>query len=767
MCVMTAHSKIVEINRSSSDPATSEPVLESQTQPADPWIEESGAAESYEDYGEEPAAPPRPWGKIALATLLALSALGWTGFFLWVHQPEILNVPAPAKISQFIVEWSAPIAVLALAWLLALRMSASEAKRFGDVAMLLRMESEALEQRMRTVNGEIALARSFLAENAKEIETVGRISAKRLTEAAEQLNAALHDSDDRAKMLQVASNAAVTNLEQLRNHLPVVTSAAKDATNQIGIAGNTAHGQIQAIIATLKSMDESASQAGNALEALNNRVEASTSALESRLAIASSHVAQTVEGSEQRASALLSSLSAGVSEAEQRLIETAEQLDNRMAESHQRLEGNLGSLSEAIAHLEAVSDAQDSTSKALLDRVKASIAECRSEVAKFGDDASDQIAKLAFAVSALSERGEELDGRLGSTRAQTEILIGKTAELRAGLEAFADDTDGVIAPKIDRISEKFANAQSEFATLNSELANAEAGTGSLIRSVNALEQLVSTQSSAVTRLNESSTEYLTAQHEQVDILSAAILHTRSALEELSGIANEQLVASLLRVRETTRQAAEASRKIVDEELAVVADKLNERGRLAIETAVDDQVKALDSAMRDAFDRNLTLAADVEERIAAQLKLVDEMASNLEHRVNEAHTSFAGIDDEGFARRMALLTESLNSAAIDVAKILSNEVTDTAWAAYLKGDRGVFTRRAVRLLDSGEAKIIAAHYDEDAEFREHVNRYIHDFESMMRVLLSTRDGNAIGVTLLSSDVGKLYVALAQAIERLRN
>jgi hypothetical protein len=71
------------------------------------------------------------------------------------------------------------------------------------------------------------------------------------------------------------------------------------------------------------------------------------------------------------------------------------------------------------------------------------------------------------------------------------------------------------------------------------------------------------------------------------------------------------------------------------------------------------------------------------------------------------------------------------------------------------------------LDAGEARAIADHYGEDNEFREHVNRYIHDFEAMMRVLLSTRDGNAIGVTLLSSDVGKLYVALAQAIERLRN
>jgi hypothetical protein len=144
-----------------------------------------------------------------------------------------------------------------------------------------------------------------------------------------------------------------------------------------------------------------------------------------------------------------------------------------------------------------------------------------------------------------------------------------------------------------------------------------------------------------------------------------------------------------------------------------------------------------------------------------------MVGNLEQRIAQAHGSFAGIDDEGFTRRMALLTESLNSAAIDVAKILSNDVTDTSWAAYLKGDRGVFTRRAVRLLDSGEVKAVGAHYDDDAEFRENVNRYIHDFEAMMRVLLSTRDGNAIGVTILSSDVGKLYVALAQAIERLRS
>ena len=56
--------------------------------------------------------------------------------------------------------------------------------------------------------------------------------------------------------------------------------------------------------------------------------------------------------------------------------------------------------------------------------------------------------------------------------------------------------------------------------------------------------------------------------------------------------------------------------------------------------------------------------------------------------------------------------------------------------------------------------------DDGDFRETVNRYIHDFEAMLRSVLSTRDGHSLAVTLLSSDMGKLYVALAQAIERLR-
>jgi hypothetical protein len=111
-------------------------------------------------------------------------------------------------------------------------------------------------------------------------------------------------------------------------------------------------------------------------------------------------------------------------------------------------------------------------------------------------------------------------------------------------------------------------------------------------------------------------------------------------------------------------------------------------------------------------------------------------------------------------------DSMNSAAIDVGKILSDEIDDKAWDSYLKGNRGVFTRRAVRLMGGSETRAISAHYDTDPEFQRSVNRYVHDFEAMLRRVLAERDGGMIAVTLMSSDMGKLYAALGQAIDRRR-
>ena len=152
---------------------------------------------------------------------------GLDSLFRWTFFAEVQNGVANDRIVGLIGIWAVPTLLIAVLWLLSMRNSHREAARFADVAQQLRTESDLLAARMRTVNEEISLARAFLAQNARELETVGRQSSRQLTEAAEQLSAALADSDQKAKTLEIVSNAATSNLEQLRKHLPVVTSAAK------------------------------------------------------------------------------------------------------------------------------------------------------------------------------------------------------------------------------------------------------------------------------------------------------------------------------------------------------------------------------------------------------------------------------------------------------------------------------------------------------------------------------------------------------------
>jgi hypothetical protein len=249
-------------------------------------------------------------------------------------------------------------------------------------------------------------------------------------------------------------------------------------------------------------------------------------------------------------------------------------------------------------------------------------------------------------------------------------------------------------------------------------------------------------------------------------LQATIAEVEQSARQLADNAGPQLVEALLRVRETAVQAAERARESIGAVIPDAAASIGSASREAVEKALDETIRTQLAEIGAIAERAISAATSAGGRLESQLASIKDTAAAVDARVDEVRAQVAETDEESFSRRVALLIESLNSTSIDVAKILSNEVTDSAWTSYMKGDRGVFTRRAVRLVDATEAKEIARHYEEEPEFRDQVNRYIHDFEGMLRRVLSSRDGAPLSVTLLSSDMGKLYVALAQAIERLR-
>jgi len=195
-----------------------------------------------------------------------------------------------------------------------------------------------------------------------------------------------------------------------------------------------------------------------------------------------------------------------------------------------------------------------------------------------------------------------------------------------------------------------------------------------------------------------------------------------------------------------------------------AGQLSDAARDALEKVIRDTLIAQLAEVEGVTARAVESARGASERLTQQMISIGQSATALDQHFNETNETQRARDSESFARRVSLLIDSMHSASIDVGKILSDEVDDKAWSAYLKGDRGIFTRKAARLMAGAEARAIDAHYETDVEFQQSVNRYVHDFEAMLRRVTADRDGGAMAVTLMSSDMGKLYAALAQVAGR---
>ena len=254
--------------------------------------------------------------------------------------------------------------------------------------------------------------------------------------------------------------------------------------------------------------------------------------------------------------------------------------------------------------------------------------------------------------------------------------------------------------------------------------------------------------------------------QRLGALTQAIAEAEGEAARLHAETAPALVQAMIQVREASAHAAERAREAISAVIPEGATRLSSETRDALERAIQDSITAQLQDVEVVATRAVEAARAASDRLTQQMLSIGQTASALEAHIERTQEAQRAGDSEAFARRTAMLIDSMHSAAIDVGKIMSDEVDDRAWGAYLKGDRGIFTRRAVRLLGNSESRALSAHYETDGEFQSAANRFVHDFEAMLRRVLSERDGGTMAVTLMSSDVGKLYAALAQVVEKRR-
>ena len=802
--------------------------------------------------GGEDFVPTRGWIAPTLATA---AIIAWTVLYGWAMRGELSGTAsaAPSEWTGWITDWSIPVLLICVVWLLSLRNSRSEARRFGNTAAMLSHESERLETRLSTVNRELSLAREFLGAQSLELESLGRVASERIGAHASELQGLIGDNGEQVEAIRNASDAALSNMKRLRDDLPVIANSARDVTNHVGNAGRTAQDQLDGLVTGFERLNHFGQATESQISALETRIGETLTGFETTLGRIEQSVASRYDVLQQKTGTYRHEIDEAERQAIGSLIERFELLQSETkaitAALRQAEADAMGQLEETRDHFyDKMSETVESLDKLDHEAIAASkrrVKELHEEAARFDDQLTardrrfaDEIARRqdefqareAQASDALAQRLADLDQALAQRREaqieQTEKLLthstriteemenlrlliqeiaaqGNTTRsgLSEGLGALGENLSkkrqvlGETEEQLNDVTEKAVRLleiiQSGARHSREDLAGA---IGQATDGLQSVEQRASDLSGVMFTTRDHAEglgDYLLETTNRIEAADSSLAELKTRLAEQTEDALARLNGlrgGFARLADESQNLAHGSQEQVRETLAVLEEAIDaafhafeEGARAKVDALADslskDAVAEIERALReesaetiDKFENAAARASGAGREVTIQLRdqltKVNDLTLNLERRVAVAREQAEEDIGSEFARRMALITDSLNSNSIDIAAALSSDVADTAWDSYLKGDRGIFTRRAVRLVDSGQARAIANLYQRDDTFKRSVNRYIHDFEAMLRSMLSTRDGNSLGVTILGSDIGKLYVLLAQALERIR-
>ena len=760
--------------------------------PSDPvpsTVEESYPV--YEGYGQEPQFDQLSWaaardeeevasagGRMVLGWALGVLALAWTAYTAWSAGRSLSDQPLSSpQIAQWVAILAGPLALMGLVWLMFGRTRRKEAEHFTRSVVAMRTEARALQDVLGALSRQINENHAALGVMAGDLMGLGDQAASRLGAITSDLNAGSRTLAEHGAALDRAAEAARTDIGVLLSDLPQAEDSARRMAETLREAGRaateqaagfeqqvgrlatqaqqadaTVHEASERLLANLTHIESAGAAAALRVSDAGTETGSMVDALLARSAEALAEIRGGIDTQAAAVAALVAQSQAGIGRAG---IDASEMLGERLASAGSALDG----LSSRIAEQERSSQRL----MADLDTGLAALDERFLDLARSGDERANHV---QTALSRLRGELESLSSATASQDSSIEGLAQRTVQLREGVDQLGLVLQGEMATML-------GEAESGAARL---LASAEAARPHVDSMRDAAVEAASRIEAGASNVGEQQ-DRLAALMTSVDLgvsqaeqrlaeLSAAIAAAGDEATRLSGETGPALVAALVQVREAASHAAERAREAIAKVIPESAGELSEKTRTALEAAVREGVESKLVELDQVATRAVETAREASDRLTAQMLSIGQSASALEAHIERSREAQRKDSGEEFARRVSLLMDSMNSASIDVQKILSDEVDDKAWNNYLKGNRGVFTRRAVRLIGGTETKAIAAQYDSDPEFQDAVNRYVHDFEAMLRRVLAERDGGMIAVTLLSSDMGKLYAALAQTIKRLR-
>jgi hypothetical protein len=762
------------------NPQRAEPLSSyAEDEPLELSIDQMAIAPAFDQnqWAESQAEAQGAGGRQVLGGALIVIAALWLAYTAWLAGRSLAGqaISSPA-LAQWIAVAAGPMALLGLTWLMFGRTRRKEAERFTRSVATMRNEAHSLEALLQVLSQRINDSRSELVMITQHLMQLGDETTGKLSGITREFDSSSERLVRHGEALDRAAEAARTDIAVLLDDLPRAEATARALAEQIREVGGQSASrtsefsqQVGQIFERTRETDQLIADATARLTSRLAEIETAGASAAARVGEAETHFSGVLDDVLARAGTSLdeirSAIDAQAAAVTALVAQASAGIGKAGAEASESLASNIGQANSSLEALSGRVAEQDRASQRMISEIERGLAlidERFSELAAHGDQRANHF------LESLTRARTELDSlaaQAGTQDSAIGALADRTAAVREAIGRVADEIRDGVGSAIGE-----AQGSAERLTLAAQEAKPEIG---WIRdaAVEASERLSATagriaeQQDQLSALLASVDDGVEGSQAKLASLSSAIADAQAQASQLSAETGPALVAALVQVKDAASHAAERAREAIESVIPDSASKLSSETRSALERVIRESIEDRLREVEGVAARAVESARAASDRLTQQMLTLGQSASALEQHMEQTSREQREKDSEAFARRVSLLIDSMHSAAIDVGKILSDEIDDKAWDSYIKGNRGVFTRRAVRLIGGSETRALKTHFDSDLEFQRSVNRYIADFEAMLRRVLAERDGGTIAVTLMSSDMGKLYAALTQ-IDRRR-
>lgn len=177
-------------------------------------------------------------------------------------------------------------------------------------------------------------------------------------------------------------------------------------------------------------------------------------------------------------------------------------------------------------------------------------------------------------------------------------------------------------------------------------------------------------------------------------------------------------------------------------------------------ALEHHTELLDAAGKRGVDNARKAVAELArhaEQIIALIKAAEQKAKDLD-------TVRDSIDVQKFLTETSYVLERLQATAVDIARLFTPAVEEDLWRRYYKGEQNVFLHHAAKTITRNQSAAVKKLFTQNGEFRAYAERYMSEYEALMRAARANDRADILTAVFTSSDMGRLYMVLARSVGR---